>query len=97
MVMPIDFIMVRHGESEANLMSALVKENPNYVLPEGWADRHDSLVNLSELGQSQAIAAGDWLRAQNLGGPYSRYYVSPHLRACQTAGLLGLGGYMAEG
>lgn len=90
--MPVDFIMVRHGESEGNLMSALVKEDPGYILPDGWAERHDSLLNLSELGRSQAVAAGDWLRAHNLGGPYSRYYSSPHSRACQTAGLLGLDG-----
>jgi len=89
MVMPKNFILVRHGQSEANVIQKQVKSNPTFELPNDFYQRHDSLTRLSELGVEQAIAAGNWLRANNLD-IFDRAYVSPHVRACETAAHLDL-------
>jgi broad specificity phosphatase PhoE len=46
---------------------------------------------LTEDGVAQAAAIGRWLISE-FGGGFQRYYVSPYVRARETAGLLGLPG-----
>jgi broad specificity phosphatase PhoE len=89
MTLPKNLIMVRHGQSEANI----IQKDPRYAdtRPEGFATRHDSNMRLSPLGVEQAQATGEWLRANNLD-QHGAYYVSPHTRAMETAANLRIQG-----
>ena len=91
MAMPEDLVLVRHGQSEANVVQKLFKRDPTAVPPAGFFDRHDSEMRLSPTGRAQARAAGDWLRRHDLS-TFDRYYVSPHVRTAETAATLALGG-----
>ncbi|WP_394938968.1 histidine phosphatase family protein [Psychromicrobium sp. YIM B11713] len=75
---PRQIIMLRHGQSEANLDQTIYDRIPDYRIP------------LTELGLEQARAAGEEIRAQ-LAGEKVCVYVSPYLRAYQTLEALGLG------
>lgn len=89
--MPVNFIMIRHGQSIANVVHEQSTVDPNYVVPENFSNTHDSVKELTDLGREQAAAAGEWLRNNNLT-QFDQYFVSPHKRACQTAGLLNING-----
>lgn len=91
MVLPVDLVFVRHGQSEANIVQKSEKEIVGYVPPAWYREKHDSKMNLSPLGREQAIEAGKWLH-ENILIDFDKFYVSPHTRACQTAGLLNLDG-----
>ncbi|MBI3224357.1 MAG: histidine phosphatase family protein [Mycolicibacterium cosmeticum] len=91
MGMPVDLVLVRHGQSEANIMQNRRKINPDSPAPEGFFDRPDSRMRLSTLGREQATKTGSWLRAEFPGG-FDRYYVSALLRTVETAGTLGVDG-----
>ncbi len=91
MGMPNHLVLVRHGQSEANIIQKLRKADPNYDAPAGFFDRHDSRVRLSPLGREQAAKTGEWLRSEFPNG-FDRYYVSSLMRTRETAGRLALGG-----
>lgn len=87
--MPIDLILVRHGESEGNVANDLEREGRINEIPEKFRGKHSSQFRLTELGKVQAIAAGIWLKS-NIAEKFGRYYVSEYLRALETAALLEL-------
>jgi NAD+ kinase len=89
MTLPIDLVLVRHGESEGNLARARSKRQDNSDFTAEFMARHSSLYRLTDRGRMQAQAAGEWIR-ENVGGEFDRYYVSEYVRAKETAGLLGL-------
>lgn len=74
---PRQIIMLRHGQSEANLDQTIYDRIPDYRIP------------LTELGVDQAKQAGEAIRKQ-LNGEKVCIYVSPYLRAYQTLEALGL-------
>ncbi|WP_026553974.1 histidine phosphatase family protein [Arthrobacter sp. 35W] len=78
MTAPRQIIMVRHGQSMANVDQTLYNRVPDYRIP------------LTELGVQQAKAAGERIRRQLDGGQVC-VYVSPYLRAYQTLEALNLG------
>ena len=78
MALPIDFIIIRHGQSEANTQQKEPRD-------EGG----DNSTQLTREGIEQAKATGDWLRSIGLTG-FDRYYTSSYMRARQTAALLAL-------
>lgn len=78
MTAPRQIIMVRHGQSLANLDQTLYNRVPDYRIP------------LTELGTEQAVAAGARIR-ERLAGQKVCVYVSPYLRAYQTLEALELG------
>src|SRR5215831_2302485 len=80
MTLPLDLIVIRHGQSEANTK----QKDPRGNTPN---EGHDILVLLTQRGIEQAKAAGDWLRSNGLTD-FDRYYTSPYMRARQTATLL---------
>src|SRR5262245_47119122 len=80
MTLPIDFIVIRHGQSEANARQKGPRD-----------EACDNLTQLTQRGVEQAKAAGDWLRSNGLTD-FDRYYTSPYIRARQTAALLALDG-----
>ena len=100
MTLPFDLVLVRHGQSEANVVQKREKDIDVAVangetdvspLPEALAifGRHDSQQRLTSDGRSQASTAGAWLaenelRPQGLTGRF----VSPYNRTLETAVLL---------
>jgi len=89
--MPIDLVLVRHGESEGNLAQAKsVKGDQGAWAMKEFKTRHTSQYRLTDIGREQAKIGGDWLR-KNIG-PFDAYYCSEYVRAMETAALLDVGG-----
>jgi phosphohistidine phosphatase SixA len=80
MALPIDLIIIRHAESEANTRQNDLRD-----------EVRDNLTPLTPRGIEQAEATGDWLRSIGLSD-FDRYYTSSYIRARQTAALLALDG-----
>jgi NAD+ kinase len=89
MTMPIDLVLVRHGESEGNVARRFSVAGDNSVFTDEFCSRHNSRFRLTDRGREQARAAGSWLK-QNFGEKFDRYLVSGYLRAMETAALLEL-------
>lgn len=100
MTLPFDLVLVRHGQSEANVVQKREKEveaafangeTDVAPLPEAVAifGRHDSQQRLTEEGQTQATTAGAWV-AENVQRPkdFDGRFVSPYNRTLETAVLL---------
>jgi NAD+ kinase len=90
MGMPMDLVLVRHGQSETNVAAHASRHGDDSWLehPE-YRERHPSLAHLTDLGVEQAHQAGTWTR-HNLGETFDRYYVSAYTRALETAAQLQL-------
>jgi NAD+ kinase len=91
MTMPIDLVLVRHGESEGNVARRFSLAGDNSVFTEEFCARHNSRLRLTDRGRRQAVSAGTWLK-KNIGTHFDRYYVSGYARAMETAALLDLPG-----
>jgi broad specificity phosphatase PhoE len=89
MTMPLHFVLVRHGESEGNLVHRLSREGDHRGFTEAFRRVHSSQYRLTALGRGQAAEAGRWIR-EHIGSRFHRYYVSEYIRALETAALLGL-------
>jgi broad specificity phosphatase PhoE len=87
--MPIDLVLVRHGQSEQNLAYHFARNGDPSLMTEAFRARHASQHRLTKRGRTQASIAGDWLRANGLG-QFERAYCSTYIRAIETAGLLDL-------
>ena len=61
--LPVDLVIVRHGQSEANMMIEMTKRG-DASAQEAMkaAKRHDSGMRLTDKGREQARAVGAWLR-----------------------------------
>jgi len=94
MVMPLNLIVVRHGESEGNDANRRSRKGDNSRFDnEEFRNRHSSMWRLTDTGVTQAIWAGEKIRAMrfNIG----RKYTSPYFRAMETMGHMKLGGPLA--
>ncbi len=85
--MPRRLVLIRHGESEANLVQRAIKAKILTDFPEGFAQTPDREFRLSPRGREQAAQTGAWLRAQYPAG-FDVIYVSDHIRAKETAGIV---------
>ena len=77
--------IVRHGESAGNVArdAALEAGHPMIAL-----DIRDVDVPLSDLGERQAVALGNWFRSLPAEDRPNVVLTSPYLRARHTAGLI---------
>lgn len=91
MTMPVDLVLVRHGESEQNLANRAAKSGDPSLFTEEYRNRHASQHRLTAAGRQQAIMTGQWLRRNGLG-QFDARFVSEFIRAQETAGLLQLDG-----
>lgn len=90
MGMPQNLFLVRHGESEGNLVHKKFRETGDHGLfSENFLRLHESQYNLTEKGVIQATLAGQWLKENGLTS-FDRMLVSNNNRALQTAAYLGL-------
>ena len=85
--MPSRLVMIRHGESEANLINRAIKKGIITEYPEGFDQIPDREIRLSKTGCKQAKDTGPWLREQYPDG-FDIIYVSDHTRAKETAALI---------
>ncbi|WP_232665468.1 histidine phosphatase family protein [Pseudonocardia sp. TRM90224] len=74
---PLRIVLLRHGQSEANIDQSIFERVPDHAIP------------LTDAGRSQAAATGAALRSRFDGLPV-RVYVSPYRRALQTLDALGI-------
>lgn len=83
-----ELILVRHGQSEGNLVIH-DHDDFNLPVPPDFYKKHTAHWRLTSKGVNQARIAGDWLR-QSMNTEFDRYYVSDYVRAKETAALLEL-------
>jgi 2,3-bisphosphoglycerate-dependent phosphoglycerate mutase len=91
---PAKLWLVRHGQSQGNVARDLADEAG---LHEIGIDVRDVDVPLSELGQQQAKAAGEWFASLAPGERPEVILSSPYLRARQTAKIICEAGGLAGG
>lgn len=91
MSMPVDLVLVRHGQAEHNLASKFSKQGDNSLFTDEFKTRPMSQHRLTDKGREQAKAAGEWLQKNGLAR-FDRRYVSDYVRAKETAALLGVDG-----
>ncbi|MBU0531673.1 MAG: phosphoglycerate mutase family protein [Candidatus Uhrbacteria bacterium] len=89
--MPRELILVRHGESDGNVIIGAQKNDDFSMMSRQFLETHSSAWRLTRQGCKQAELAGQWLAEQKLT-TFDRYYVSNYARAQETAALLGLPG-----
>lgn len=87
MAMPIDLVLVRHGESEGNVKKDWEKEGS--IIPPDFFKRHTADWRLTSLGVKQAEAASSFIK-ENIGNQFDRYITSNYVRARETAAILDL-------
>ncbi len=92
MTLPIDTVLVRHGESEGNLAKRLSEQGDHSIMTTQFLDRHTASWRLTDKGRDQAARAGKWIQEEFFNGPvgFDRYMVSEYIRAMETAGCMGL-------
>jgi probable phosphoglycerate mutase len=79
-----ELLLVRHGESTANVAATAAEEDGSETVD---VDERDADVPLSDRGVEQARALGSWVADLGLDGPdgaRTAVWVSPYLRARQT-------------
>ena len=81
---PERLCLVRHGESSGNVARDYAEAND---LERIALSHRDVDVPLSERGESQAAALGRWMAALREAERFDCIWVSPYVRAQQTAGL----------
>lgn len=88
-MLPIDLILVRHGQSEGNVANKASRKGDHCFFTDEHRERHSRDFRLTDRGIRQALSAGEWLRT-NVPMPLDRFYVSDYIRAKETAVLLAL-------
>ena len=92
MAMPSNLYLVRHGQSEMNLVRKKFEETgDDSFYSDEFLSQHESQYRLTPQGEEQARKAGIWF-ADNGIITFDRMLVSNNTRAMQTAALLGLSG-----
>lgn len=91
MSMPQDLVLIRHGQSEANVRQKASKRGDDTLFTDDLVTVPDNSWRLTALGALQAQEAGRHLEAMFPQG-FDRYIVSPFMRTRETAANLGLEG-----
>lgn len=82
--LPMNLVLVRHGESEGNVAVRKSKNNDDSAFDEDFLSRHSRTWRLTDRGVWQATQAGIWLEKNGLA-TFDHYYVSTYDRAKETA------------
>ena len=93
MTLPIDLVLVRHGQSEGNLAKRRSEAGDHSAYTRAFIDRHSASFRLTPKGCEQAERAGAFILEEFYskdGFGFDRYITSDYARAIETAGLLGL-------
>ena len=87
MGMPQILTLVRHGESEANVVQKKVKKGELATYPANYGSTPDREFRLSELGREQTKLTGQFLGREYPQG-FDVIFTSDHTRAKETAALV---------
>ena len=88
MSMPKNLFLVRHGQSEGNLVRKQFEDSGNEsFFSDEFLGLHESQYALTQLGIEQAKKAGHWFK-ENDFLKFDRMLVSNNVRAMQTAAYL---------
>lgn len=92
MTMPLDLVLVRHGQSEGNAAKRHSEDGDHTVYSSEFLERHNSSFRLTDRGIRQAEHCGVRLIEDFCkdGPGFDKYYVSGAKRAIETAALLNL-------
>ena len=90
MTLPLDIVLLRHGQSEGNLAKRLSEAGEHGAYDRVSKGRHTRGYRLTHKGRDQALRAGAWIRREF--GQFDRYFASEYARAMETAALLGIPG-----
>ena len=86
MTMPMRRVLVRHGQSEANVVQKELIAGLDPEVAAAIYERPDWMQRLSPLGVEQAKNAGDWIRREiGAMASFDVIYASPFLRTFETA------------
>ena len=88
MGMPLDLYVIRHGESEANVIINAGEQGDNSLYTQDNVTVPDRSWRLTATGRKQADCIGRWLVAQQQ--LFDRYLVSPYVRTRETAATMAL-------
>ena len=83
MSMPLDLYVIRHGESEANVIVQAGEQGDNSLYTQDNVTVPDRSWRLTATGRKQADCIGRWLVSQQQ--LFDRYMVSPYVRTRETA------------
>lgn len=98
-MLPYRLILVRHGESEGNLIVHNTRDDDDSLYQDYMMNAHTVSWRLSKTGVEQARQAGKWLKENTFmkdASPwnddpiYREFYVSDYVRAIETAHELNL-------
>lgn len=87
--MPVDLVLVRHGQSEGNLAQRLARQGELHPWTGEFRHRHNSQYRLTDRGRAQARIAGEYIK-NNIGFTFDKCFTSEYVRAMETAAMLGL-------
>ena len=87
MGMPKSLVLVRHGQSEGNVIQKQAKAGIFKEFPKEYLETPDREIRLSELGRQQTIKTANFLKQEYPQG-FDVVYVSDHTRAKETAALV---------
>lgn len=94
--MPRRLVIVRHGESQANVINRQIKSGAITSYPPEFITTPDREVRLTSAGVVQADKTGTWLATRYPQG-FAARFVSNHVRAMETAAHLAEGaGWLTE-
>ncbi|MDB5224792.1 MAG: hypothetical protein JWO43_414 [Candidatus Adlerbacteria bacterium] len=85
LLLPIDLVLVRHGESDGNSAKHL-SESGDHSAFHKLKGRHTSSLRLTSRGRFQAFITGRYINKHL--GPFDRYYTSEYIRAKETAACM---------
>ena len=88
MTMPLDLVLVRHGESEGNVVVEAAKAGNNELFTDAYMTTPGHQWRLTDRGREQAATIGAWVAAEF--PKFHRYYASPYVRTKETAGCMQL-------
>ena len=88
MGMPLDLYVIRHGESEANVIISAGEQGDNSLYTQDNVTVPDRSWRLTATGRKQADCIGRWLVEQQQ--LFDRYLVSPYVRTRETAATMAL-------
>lgn len=85
--LPETVTLIRHGESEGNVMVKMIRKGRDADVPSGLLAQRPDRWRLTPRGVEQAKAAARWLR-ENAPDFSGRVYASPFVRAIETTGYV---------
>ena len=62
MTLPIDLVLVRHGQSEMNAAKRRSEAGDHSAFTKEFMERHSASFPLTDLGRRQAEQAGEYLQ-----------------------------------